>query len=252
MRVVAATFMLGILIAGAISLGGDRNKADALFAKREDPKSLEQAISEYEAIGDLTQAMRCCYLRIDLHDVKPDDQVEWIDRGLKLGKRIFGTDDVVEKLDSIQKDKADALYWYAQLYALKIQHAWKVKQAFMAGNFRKMGERAVALDEAYNYGGPRRMLGNFLADAPGFMGGDEKRAVENLERAVELGPDYFENRMLRAELVHGKLRKDRAAFRKDLDAVINGKPEAVPDRIPEQKRQQHWARKLLEREKEIF
>jgi hypothetical protein len=47
-------------------------------------------------------------------------------------------------------------------------------------------------------------------------------------------------------------RKDRELFKKHLETVINGNPNALPDVAPENKYEQEIAKKMLARIEEYF
>jgi hypothetical protein len=249
----AAAAPLAGLVAPA--LAGDTAAADALFQKREDPTTLEAAIAAYEAAGTFTQAARACMQRLELHDdleKDADARQRWIDRGLKAAAAALGVKDVHDALPRIAKQHVEALYWHNALYGRSIQLASIFSQAGMAKRFRLTCERLVALDGAIVHGGPFRMIGNFHAEAPGLMGGDNDKAIQELDRAVALAPDYYENRVIRARWLHAEIRKDRAAFRADLDYVLKGKDDVLPDVVPEQRRAKAAARKLLAEESTYF
>ncbi len=251
------TSALGLLLLtlghGVAAEGGDTSRADALFAKRDDPRMLEAAVDAYEAAGAPLMVARGCLERLELFDDVTDEdaRLRWIERGLKAGEKALGTDDVPGSLDRLKKPQAEALYWYAALYGRKIELSSVFSQSRMAKKFREMAERAAELDGTVFYGGPHRMLGSFYADAPWLMGGDWKKAILELDRAVEIAPNFFENRVTRAELadVH---KKDRDAFRKDLQDVIAARDDVLPAVIPEQRRAKAAAKKLLAREAELF
>ena len=54
-------------------------------------------------------------------------------------------------------------------------------------------KRACKIDETFDYAGPHRLLGRVYLEAPEHLGGDLDKAIEHLERAVELFPGYPEN-----------------------------------------------------------
>jgi hypothetical protein len=60
---------------------------------------------------------------------------------------------------------------------------------------------AIELDEKLDYAGPHRSLGLLYKDAPGWPTsiGNRAKAVQHLRRAVELCPDYPDNRLSLAE-----------------------------------------------------
>lgn len=87
----------------------------------------------------------------------------------------------------------EALFWYGNNLGRWLGfHYW----AALTGGTRDVlaaFERCVELDEAYWAGGPRRALANFLAQTPGFLGGDFARAEREFRRALALAPDFLQN-----------------------------------------------------------
>ncbi|MFQ5483446.1 MAG: tetratricopeptide repeat protein, partial [Nitrospinaceae bacterium] len=59
--------------------------------------------------------------------------------------------------------------------------------------------KAVELDPAINDGGPHRALGRFYFLLPVFLGGSLDKAIYHLEKAVQLGPEFWENLLYLAE-----------------------------------------------------
>jgi len=55
---------------------------------------------------------------------------------------------------------------------------------------------AAALDPHFDHGGPDRSLGLLYRDAPSFGSiGSRSKARQHLERAIELAPDFPDNRL---------------------------------------------------------
>ena len=77
-----------------------------------------------------------------------------------------------------------------RLGALKIVH--EMEREF---------KTAIQLDEQFDHAAPRRSLGLLYRDAPGWPTsiGSRSKARRELERAVELSPNYPENRLCLAE-----------------------------------------------------
>lgn len=85
------------------------------------------------------------------------------------------------------------------------------------------GRRAVELDAAFDAGGPHRVLGALYLRAPGPpMGvGSLRRAVDNLEQAVRLGPERVDNLLYLAEAYLEDRLPDRAAALVDRAEVLH-------------------------------
>lgn len=92
--------------------------------------------------------------------------------------------------------------------------------------------RAVELDEAYWGGGPHRALANFLAQTPGFLGGNEVQAGVHFARAIELDPSFVQNYVDQAEF-YAKPRKEWDALCRLLRTALGqGADPAVATRWP--------------------
>jgi len=81
---------------------------------------------------------------------------------------------------------ADAQYALAEVYGREAQKAGMLKAAGYAGKLKKSAEAALAID-------PRHVesldiLVDFYSMAPGFMGGDKKKAAEYTERIAQVDP----------------------------------------------------------------
>jgi tetratricopeptide (TPR) repeat protein len=82
---------------------------------------------------------------------------------------------------------------------------------------------AIRLDEKFNYAGPHRHLGQLYFQAPSIGSiGSRSKARIHLKRALELAPDYPENRLnwIEASLRWREMetaRREMAALESDLD-----------------------------------
>jgi hypothetical protein len=116
---------------------------------------------------------------------------------------------------------------------------------------RAMMERAAALDETVDYGGPRRALGAWLATIPSAAGGGAAAARRELERARALDPDYQLTRVREAETL-AVLLQDAQRFDALLDAVLAFDPARRPEIAPENRLAQRLARDLKARRGRLF
>jgi tetratricopeptide (TPR) repeat protein len=93
-----------------------------------------------------------------------------------------------------------------QLARTKTLGALKLVQE-MEADFKK----AIELDATFDHAGPHRSLGLLYRDAPGWPTsvGNRARALEHLEKAVELSPNYPDNQLslLEAWLQWGEKKK---------------------------------------------
>src|SRR5262249_35615093 len=81
---------------------------------------------------------------------------------------------------------ADAEYALAEVYGREAQHAGMLKAAGYAGKLKKTAEAALAIDAKHV--DALDILVDFYSMAPGFMGGDKKKAAEYTERIAQVDP----------------------------------------------------------------
>lgn len=65
--------------------------------------------------------------------------------------------------------------------------------------FRENMEAAIKINPAIASGGPHRALGRLYFKLPGVLGGDIKKSIDHLLKAVDYGPRYWENHYFLAE-----------------------------------------------------
>lgn len=67
-------------------------------------------------------------------------------------------------------------------------------------SFRESMEGALKLDPSVDRAGPHRALGRYYFKLPFFMGGSNEKALQHLEKAVAMAPEYWENHLFLAEV----------------------------------------------------
>ncbi len=97
-------------------------------------------------------------------------------------------------------EDVEALFWYGNNLGRWLSFHWFSALAGGTRDVLAAFERAAELDESYWGGGPRRALGNFHAQTPGFLGGDQARVEREFLRAMELAPEFLQNLVDYAEL----------------------------------------------------
>lgn len=132
-------------------------------------------------------------------------------------------------------------YWYAVNTGLlaDVDHSYGLDAV---GEMQKALDRAIALDDGYDYAGPLRLLAilHLRAPPPPTSIGSPRKALRLLQRAVQLFPDYPENYLYLAEAWRDTDRMDEA--REALTKVLIAPP--WPDRQGETAGWQTQARKL--------
>ena len=100
--------------------------------------------------------------------------------------------------------------------------------------FRKSMEIVLKENENFYFGGPHRALGRLYHQAPGWpiSIGNKSKATEHLERAVQLAPDFFNNRVYLSELYIDIGKKDKAKEHLDWLAKQEPKPDHAIEDTP--------------------
>lgn len=104
-----------------------------------------------------------------------------------------------------------AIFWYGNNLGKWLNYHALVALTGGTLDVRASFERSVELDETYLGGGPHRALAGFLAQVPGFLGGDLENSKPHFERSIELDDHYLENYVNYAEF-YAKAKKDWGLF----------------------------------------
>ncbi len=140
-----------------------------------------------------------------------DDKLFNFEKGVEYGKQGVEADE----------GSLEANFWLAVNYGNFGQEKGIMKSLELIKPIKSHCERVIETDESYFYGGPWRVLGRLYNKAPGFPFsiGDNKKAVECLEKAVEFGPKFYLNRIFIAEAYESARNKQKA--REHLEWLIN-------------------------------
>lgn len=163
------------------------------------------------------------------------DKLAFFEEGVECGKS--GVE--------INADSLESNFWLAVNSGSYGQEKGIMQSLAMISPIKAAAEKALALDESYFYGGPWRVLGRLYHQAPGFPFsiGSPKKAVECLEKAVNLGPKFFLNRLFLAEAYLSN--RDKARAKPHLEWILNTPPNANHER--EDQSYQREAQTLLEK-----
>jgi len=145
----------------------------------------------------------------------PEDKLFYFDEGVKCGKQGVEADE----------DSLEASFWLAVNYGSFGNEKGIMKSLSLINPIKELCERVIEMDEGYFYGGPWRVLGRLYNKAPGFPFsiGDNTKAAECLEKALELGPKFYLNHLFLAELYISTRETSKAAERLEwiLEAPLN-------------------------------
>jgi hypothetical protein len=151
----------------------------------------------------------------------------------------------------VEAPGAEALYWLAlaswsSAQGKGVSALLAVKDAALA-----MMERAAALDERVDFGGPQRALGAWRASLPGPAGGGAAAARAHFERARAIAPAYQLTRVREAETLC-VLLQDGARFEALLGEVLGADEAALPGAAPENRLARKLAGALRARAGRLF
>ncbi len=244
--------------------------AEAAWKNRGDKAQLMAAIDAWKKIVDaktadakvLSSLSRAYYLLGEGFTEEPEQKLVHFDTGATYGEQALMTfpafegevkagkkpEDAVARLG---KEAIDALYWNAVNVGKWAKTKGSSTILFYKSRVKKMIEHALALDEKYFYGAPHRYLGAYYAAAPGFSGGDVEKSKEHFDKALAIEPNYFGTRVLYA-VEYAVKAQDADVYKQQLEMVINGKPEVLPDVVPEQKIEIEKAKKELPKMEDLF
>jgi tetratricopeptide (TPR) repeat protein len=174
----------------------------AMTGFKQHPGNLESAV----------HAGRACFELAEFAD-KKTERARLAEEGINASRQAV----------ALQSNSAPAHYYLAMnLGQLMRSKGWGGIRYL--GQLRREFETAAALDPKVHFAGPDRNLGYLFRDTPGFVGGDRRAAQKHFERAVELEPDFPENRLGLAE---GLEKWDEtAAARKQLAELEKAWPNA--------------------------
>ncbi len=163
-----------------------------------------------------------------------EDKLFYYEKGVEWG----------EQGVEAEKDSLEANFWLAVNYGSYGNEKGIMKSLSLISPIKNLAEKVIELDESYFYGGAWRVLGRLYNKAPGFpiSIGDNKKALECLEKALEFGPKFYLNHLFIAELYISTRKKDEAREHLEwiLEAELNQNHE-IEDEIYKRE-----AEKLLE------
>lgn len=215
-------------IAGADQLYGQR--ADLLLLRR-GIVSLRQARTKdpgnYDAAWKLSKFNY--YLATHTDDSKERDTA--FRDGIDAGKTAV----------QLQNEKPDGHFWLGANYGGAAEHS-TIQGLATVNDIRDEMQTVLRLNEGYQDGSAYMVLGLVYLNAPSIVGGDPKKAVEEMEKGLRFGePNAFLHLHL-AEAYKKVGRNDDA--RKEIKKILSMTPD--PNYVPEYKESSAAAQKLLD------
>ncbi len=224
--------------ADSASVAAEIASADQLYAQREDLMqlrrgivSLRQALTKdpgnYDAAWKLAKFNY--YLATHTEDSKERDAA--FRDGIDAGKTAV----------ELQNEKPDGHFWLGANYGAAAQHS-TIQGLATVNDIRTEMQTVLRLDEGYQNGSAYMVLGLVYLNAPSIVGGDPKKAVEEMEKGLRFGePNAFLHLHL-AEAYKKAGRNDDA--RREIKKILSMTPD--PNYLPEYKEASAAAQKLLD------
>ncbi len=214
-------------------------QADELYAQREDLMRVRQGIillnralindsGNYEASWKLSKFNY--YLAT--HTENDEEREKAFREGIEAGKAAVKLED----------GKPDGHFWLGANYGGSAQSS-TLAGLSSVDDIRNEMDTVLRLDEGYQNGSAYMVLGLVYLQAPYLMGGDPKKAVEEMEKGLRFGQS---NALLRLHLAEAYLKVGRKAdAREQLNSIISMTPD--PNYLPEYNDAVTQAQKLLEK-----
>ncbi len=224
--------------ADSTSAAGDVASADQLYGQREDLMqlrrgivSLRQALTKdpgnYDAAWKLSKFNY--YLAAHSDDSKERDTA--FQDGIEAGKTAV----------QLQNEKPDGHFWLGANYGGAAEHS-TIQGLATVNDIKNEMQTVLRLNEGYQDGSAYMVLGLVYLNAPSIVGGDPKKAVEEMEKGLRFGePNAFLHLHL-AEAYKKVGRNDDA--RKEIKKILSMTPD--PNYLPEYKEASAAAQKLLD------
>ena len=220
------------------SAAEDIATADQLYGQRADLMqlrrgvvSLRQALTKdpgnYDAAWKLSKFNY--YLATHSDNTKESDDA--FRAGIDAGKTAV----------QLQNAKPDGHFWLGANYGGAAEHS-TIQGLATVNDIRNEMETVLRLDQGYQNGSAYMVLGLVYLNAPGIVGGDPKKAVEEMEKGLPFGePNAFLHLHL-AEAYAKVGRNDDA--RRELKKILDMTPD--PNYLPEYKEASADAQKLMD------
>ena len=213
-------------------------KADALFNQREDPSKLREALQTLAKVRNPDArnyevewkfAEYSYFLGKQLTDEKESDKI--FTSGAQAAQ-------IAQRL---APDKADGYFWYAANLGEQAERNPVTVGIKSVNEIRAALSKVIEIEPDYQGASAYDALGQ-LELKTGMLGGKPEKAVEYLEKGVELEKD---NSYLRLHLAQAYLETERKAdAKKQLEYILQMKPD--PDYVVEYRETAADAKKLLE------
>ncbi len=151
-----------------------------------------------------------------------------------------------EKARKINKESVGGIYWYTVNLAARGEMHGVMSSLALTGTLIINKGRVDRLDPDYLYGATRRLISEVFVRVPGWLAtkfGFEPRLVEeDLQANIEKWPNYFANYTFLARVYIWAKEKEKSLAQ--LDYVLKGPADRMPEEKAENEREQRIARRM--------
>lgn len=192
--------------------------------KREDAGALDKAVTKLLELKSLHPdldiicgKLSSAYFYKGLFEHDPKKQELYYEHGVNYGKEAI----------TMNPKAIYGNFWYASNVGMLGLCRGVMASLASIDPMKKSMEIVLKENEGFFFGGPHRALGRLFHQAPGWpiSIGNKTKALSHLERCVELGPEFFNNRLYLGELLIDIGQKTKAREHLEWCAAHEPKPE---------------------------
>lgn len=118
-----------------------------------------------------------------------------------------------EQATKVRPDGAEGHFYRASLLGGWGEVRGLAGALVVAGDIRRAGEKALALDRSVECAGPLRLMGRYYFKLPGAFGGSNEKSLSYLEEALRICPIHPQVHIYLAETLHAEGQVERARER---------------------------------------
>lgn len=200
-------------------------KGAQLYEQRADVQKVHEALALFQKQIELDPSSAEAHWRAAMAHYYIGHLIKG-NQGRKQRKEHFqaGIDHATKCVELTKGNLVDCHFWLGTNVALLAQEKGLLSMAFGLKGIFKHFERCKELNANYASGGPYRMLALLSHKAPGFLGGDTKKAYEYIREAIKNSPNEPLNIYFLAKFLVDD-DKEAEALKLINDFIANAKTE---------------------------
>ena len=215
------------------------SKADELFARRETVANLREAVQTLSKIRDADRRNFEVEWKFSKYNYFLSKQTDSEEEAEKLLKQGLAAGIIASR---IAPERPDGHFWYGANLGEQAKRSPVTVGIKSIDDIRGAMNKVIEIDPSYQGASAFDALAQIELSA-GFFGGEPKKAVEYLEKALEYEKDnaYIRLHLAEAYMAVGK----KAEAKRQLDYLLQMKP--APEYIVEYRETTEAAKKILDR-----